>query len=110
MASEFLFRPEGDTAASSADELHRGLAAELGSPHAVAIRQGGTSLSLHDFGISLSLAFDEEGDLVAVTTILTSHVDFGHVAQICKALLGLGWTLESSRVLDREPKAASTTS
>lgn len=105
MSSELLFRPESDTAASSANELRQGLAAELGSPHAAAIREDGTSLELVDFGISLSLAFDEKGDLIAAAATLPSNVDFGHVAQFCKALLGVGWTLESSRVIDREPNA-----
>ncbi len=92
MFSEISFCPGERATVRSVEELHRGLAAELGSPHTVAIREGGSSIELVEFGISLSLVFDDKGDLLVATAALPSNVDFGHVSELCKAFLSLGWT------------------
>ena len=93
MWNQLVFRCGDDANVRSREDLRRGLAAELGSPHAVAIDTSWEKLELVDSGITLSLIYDADGNLMSVVAAIPQYVDLAHVADLCKAFLALGWSM-----------------
>lgn len=91
MFNELYFcRDEGATA-QTVEQLCQSLAAELGSPHTVAIRDNGTSIELVEFGIKVTFVFKGDDCPIVAVVSLPRGVDVGHVAQLCLAFQTFGW-------------------
>jgi len=91
MFNEFFFCPGDEALAASAEDLQRELVAELGSPHTVHLHEGGTRLQLVDFGITLTLTAEQNGNVLCAATVIPASTDIRHVVAMCRAFRDLGW-------------------
>jgi len=91
MFKEYFFCPGDEALAVTAGDLGRELAAELGSPHAVRLHEGRTRLELVDFGITLTLTAEENGNIIVAAAVIPASTDVTHVVAMCRAFRNIGW-------------------
>ncbi len=87
-----LFFCMGDEATvRSVEELRQALADELG--HACSAEFGGEEkqLIIAEFGLTLLLVFDDNGELSGATMKILRCVNLHHVAELCRAFRNAGW-------------------
>jgi len=58
----------------------------------VSVDADGNRLEFADLGVSVSLLFDDDGELTGAVADLPADVNLGNVSLVSRAFLALGWT------------------